>query len=53
MAHPTNPAATFMYQMIPHHINAINMAKSLLNLDYLKCNTTTEVNICILENSHT
>ena len=36
-SHPTNPAATFVHQMIPHHINAINMAKSLLALDYLKC----------------
>jgi len=36
-SHPTNPAATFVYQMIPHHINAINMAKSLLAMDFLKC----------------
>lgn len=41
-SHPTNPAITFMYQMIPHHINAINMAKSLLSLDYLHCNATAE-----------
>ena len=41
-AHPTNPAATFMYQMIPHHINAVNMAKALLKLNYLQCNYTSE-----------
>jgi len=41
-SHPTNPAATFMYQMLPHHINAINMAKSLLALDYLKCDEAEE-----------
>jgi len=42
LAHPSNPVATFMYQMIPHHINAINMAKALLNLNYLTCNATAE-----------
>ena len=26
-----NPAVTFMHQMIPHHQNAVNMAKILLN----------------------
>jgi len=26
----TNDKATFMHQMIPHHINAVNMAKILL-----------------------
>jgi hypothetical protein len=41
-SHPTNPAATFMYQMLPHHINAINMAKSLLALNYLKCDEAEE-----------
>jgi len=41
-SHPTNPAATFVYQMIPHHINAINMAKSLLSLNYLECDEAEE-----------
>mmetsp|Transcript_37040 Transcript_37040/g.73370 ORF Transcript_37040/g.73370 Transcript_37040/m.73370 type:complete len:425 (-) Transcript_37040:298-1572(-) len=25
-----NPAVTFMHQMLPHHVNAVNMAKALL-----------------------
>jgi len=32
---PTNPITTFIHQMIPHHDNAINMAKLLLKQDVL------------------
>lgn len=28
--HSTSRIATFMQQMIPHHVNAVNMAKALL-----------------------
>ena len=28
------PAATFMHQMIPHHANAVNMAKTLMKAGY-------------------
>jgi hypothetical protein len=31
--HPTAPSVTFMHQMIPHHENAVRMAKSLLKID--------------------
>jgi len=48
-SHPTNPAATFVYQMIPHHINAINMAKSLLAMDYLSCDESEEGRRALLE----
>lgn len=36
-----NPVVTFMHQMIPHHRNAVNMAKILLKLDPpgLECGT--------------
>ena len=27
---PSSPVATFMHQMIPHHVNAVNMARILL-----------------------
>ena len=32
-----NPAALFMHQMIPHHQNAVNMAKALLKTGILVC----------------
>ncbi|KAL7555730.1 hypothetical protein ACA910_005146 [Epithemia clementina (nom. ined.)] len=33
-----NPVALFLHQMIPHHENAVNMAKALLNVpDKLNC----------------
>lgn len=31
-AHPTDPMTTFMHQMIPHHHNAVNMAKAALKI---------------------
>ena len=35
--HDDNAAATFMWQMIPHHRNAVNMAKALLKEGTLEC----------------
>jgi uncharacterized protein (DUF305 family) len=29
--------ALFLHQMIPHHINAVNMAKALFKADVLNC----------------
>merc|ERR1740136_7263 len=34
--------ALFVHQMIPHHQNAVNMAKALLNSGDLVCNDLTE-----------
>ncbi|GBG33012.1 Hypothetical Protein FCC1311_092362 [Hondaea fermentalgiana] len=38
----SDPTAEFMYQMIPHHQNAVNMAKMLLHFNpgSLKCGTS-------------
>jgi hypothetical protein len=41
--------ALFMHQMIPHHQNAVNMAKTLLHTGVLKCDDVTEeTEDCIL-----
>ena len=43
--------ALFIHQMIPHHQNAVNMAKSLLkHWDYQCDNLGAETNECIMEN---
>lgn len=40
----------FMHQMIPHHQNAVNMAKALLKTGKLKCDDVTEeTDDCALE----
>ena len=36
-----DPVALFIHQMIPHHQNAVNMAKALLNTNKLKCENLT------------
>lgn len=43
--------ALFIHQMVPHHQNAVNMAKSLLKTGKLQCDDLTddESNDCILE----
>eukprot|EP00525_Craspedostauros_australis_P000035 CAMPEP_0198119776 /NCGR_PEP_ID=MMETSP1442-20131203/26942_1 /TAXON_ID= /ORGANISM="Craspedostauros australis, Strain CCMP3328" /LENGTH=405 /DNA_ID=CAMNT_0043778311 /DNA_START=63 /DNA_END=1280 /DNA_ORIENTATION=+ len=44
--------ALFMHQMIPHHQNAVNMAKALLNTNELKCDdleNPMETDDCTLE----
>ena len=33
--------ALFIHQMVPHHVNAINMAKALLKLDVTPCDDIT------------
>jgi hypothetical protein len=39
----------FMHQMIPHHENAVNMAKALLNTGSLSCDDVTlETDDCVL-----
>jgi len=47
--HPTNPVVTFVHQMIPHHKNAINMAKALMTEDTLSCSDAKESD-CDMEN---
>lgn len=43
--------ALFIHQMIPHHQNAVNMAKALLVTGKLKCkDLTEETDDCVLEN---
>ena len=44
-------AALFIYQMIPHHQNAVNMAKTLLLADKLDCSDITDEDNqdCVLE----
>lgn len=37
-----NQAALFLHQMIPHHQNAVNMAKALLKTDIVQCDDLTE-----------
>ena len=46
-----SPVALFLHQMIPHHQNAVNMAKVLLNQNILKCDDLTDEDDpdCILE----
>ena len=40
----------FLHQMIPHHINAVNMAKALLNTKVLNCPDLSEdTDDCTLE----
>merc|ERR1719201_3045842 len=34
--------ALFMHQMIPHHQNAVNMAKALLKTDNVECDDLTD-----------
>ncbi len=42
--------ALFNHQMIPHHINAVNMAKALLKIDVLQCsNLADTTDDCTLE----
>ncbi|KAJ1627141.1 hypothetical protein T492DRAFT_596093 [Pavlovales sp. CCMP2436] len=33
--HENDPITTFMHQMVPHHENAVNMAKAILKMDIL------------------
>ena len=46
-----SPVALFIHQMIPHHQNAVNMAKVLLKQNILQCDdlTNEEDPDCILE----
>ena len=46
-----SPAALFIHQMIPHHQNAVNMAKALLKTGTLQCDdlSVEEVPDCMLE----
>lgn len=46
-----SPVALFIHQMIPHHQNAVNMAKVLLKQNILKCDdlTNEEDPDCIME----
>jgi hypothetical protein len=46
-----DPIALFIHQMIPHHQNAVNMAKVLLKQNVLQCDDLTdeEDSHCILE----
>ena len=46
-----SPIALFIHQMIPHHQNAVNMAKVLLNQKVLNCDDVTneEDPDCIME----
>merc|ERR1712216_1089115 len=37
-----NPVVTFVHQMIPHHENAINMAKALMMEDQFDCSEEKE-----------
>ncbi|GKY98005.1 hypothetical protein MPSEU_000758600 [Mayamaea pseudoterrestris] len=50
-ASANDAVALFVHQMIPHHQNAINMAKALLNLNVLDCTdlTNEDSDDCILE----
>ena len=42
--------ALFIHQMVPHHQNAVNMAKALLKTDILVCDDLTEeTDECIME----
>lgn len=42
--------ALFIHQMIPHHQNAVNMAKALLKTEILQCdNLAEETDDCVLE----
>lgn len=42
--------ALFVHQMVPHHQNAVNMAKAVLNTGKVKCDDlTTETDECTLE----
>lgn len=43
--------ALFNHQMIPHHLNAVNMAKSLLKTGVLDCSSLTDdTDDCAMEN---
>jgi hypothetical protein len=46
-----NPVALFIHQMIPHHQNAVNMAKVLLRQKVLKCDDLTNEDDadCVME----
>lgn len=45
-----SPAVLFAHQMIPHHQNAINMAKALLKSNTLQCeDLTSEEPNCVME----
>jgi len=40
--HPSDPITLFLQQMIPHHENAVNMAKATLKLELLTANNDPE-----------
>jgi len=49
-ANSGSASALFIHQMIPHHQNAVNMAKALMNTGKLSCNDLTdETDDCALE----
>jgi uncharacterized protein (DUF305 family) len=47
----SNPVALFIHQMIPHHRNAVNMAKVLLHQNVLECTDLTNEDdpVCHME----
>jgi uncharacterized protein (DUF305 family) len=47
----SNPVALFIHQMIPHHRNAVNMAKVLLHQNVLECSDLTNEDdpVCHME----
>ena len=50
MASSMSQTALFIHQMVPHHQNAVNMAKALLKTGKLECdNLTEETADCALE----
>lgn len=50
-ANSDDPTALFIHHMIPHHQNAVNMAKALLHQNVLSCDDlTSETDDCIMEN---
>lgn len=49
-ANSDDPVALFIYHMIPHHQNAVNMAKALLHQNVLECSDLTEESDdCLME----
>jgi hypothetical protein len=46
----SSPVALFIHQMVPHHQNAVNMAKLLLKSGKLQCDDlTAETTDCVME----
>ena len=49
-ASSNDPVALFVHQMIPHHQNAVNMAKAVLRQNVLDCqDLTMETDDCLME----